>query len=70
MNSRVLGAIARLLTPWRTIRQLESEVERLKEILGNPYLAGVKIGKGVEVSPADLTISSHFCPWASATFAY
>ena len=51
MTSRVLGAIARLLTPWRTIRQLESEVARLKKILDNPYLAGMKIGRetGIEV---------------------
>ena len=51
MTSRLLGAIARLLTPWRTIRQLESEVERLKKIFDNPYLAGVKIGRetGIEV---------------------
>ena len=51
MTSRVLGAIARLLTPWRTIRQLEGEVERLKKILDNPYLAGIQIGRetGIEV---------------------
>ncbi len=51
MTSRVLGVIARLLTPWRTIRQLENEVERLKKILDNPYLAGVQIGRetGIEV---------------------
>ena len=65
MTSRVLGVIARLLTPWRTIRQLEGEVERLdveverldveverlKKILDNPYLAGVQIGRetGIEV---------------------
>lgn len=51
MNSRVLGAIARLLTPWRAISQLESEVARLKEIIANPYLVGVQIGKetGIEV---------------------
>ena len=58
MISRVLGVIARLLTPWRTIRQLEGEVERLegeverlKKIIANPYLTGVQIGQetGLEV---------------------
>ena len=51
MINRIQQAIARLLTPWRTIRQLESEVERLKKILDNPYLAGVQIGRetGIEV---------------------
>jgi hypothetical protein len=40
-----------LLTPWRTIRQLESEVARLDEIIANPYLAGLEIGRetGIEV---------------------
>jgi len=51
MINRIQQAIARLLTPWRTIRQLEGEVERLKKILDNPYLAGVQIGRetGIEV---------------------
>jgi hypothetical protein len=51
MISRITQAIARLLTPWRTIRQLESEVARLEEIIANPYLAGMEIGRetGIEV---------------------
>lgn len=51
MISRIQQAIARLLTPWRTIRQLESEVEGLEGVIANPYLAGVQIGQktGLEV---------------------
>jgi len=51
MISRITQAIARLLTPWRTIRQLEREVKRLEGIIANPYLAGLQIGRdtGIEV---------------------
>jgi hypothetical protein len=54
MTSRITQAIAcwlTLLTPWRTIRQLESEVARLEEIIANPFLAGLHIGRdtGIEV---------------------
>ena len=51
MTNSIFGAIARLLTPWHTICQLEGELERLKKILDNPYLAGVQIGRetGIEV---------------------
>jgi hypothetical protein len=52
MSNSILGTIACLLAPWRTIRQLESEVERLEAIIANPYLAGLEIGRetGIEVS--------------------
>jgi hypothetical protein len=51
MISRITQAIARLLTPWRTIRQLEREVKRLEGVIANPYLAGLQIGRdtGIEV---------------------
>lgn len=38
-----LRIIAKLLAPWRTIRRLEREVERLRKILENPFLFIVKI---------------------------
>jgi hypothetical protein len=49
--NRIMRTIARLLTPWRTIRQLEREVKRLKGVIANPYLAGLQIGRdaGIEV---------------------
>ncbi len=51
MISRITQAIARLLTPWRTIRQLDREVKRLEGVIANPYLAGLQIGRetGIEV---------------------
>ena len=49
--NRIMRTIARLLTPWRTIRQLERDVKRLEGVIANPYLAGLQIGRdtGIEV---------------------
>ena len=52
MSNSILGAIAHLLTPWRTIRQLEGEVARLKKILDNPYVTGVQIGRETGIAVA------------------
>ena len=49
MISRITQAIARLLTPWRTIRQLEREVKRLEGVIANPYLAGLQIGRDTDI---------------------
>ena len=46
MSNSIMTAVASLLTPWRTIRQLESEVARLEGIIANPYLTGFQIGQG------------------------
>lgn len=45
MNRAILRTIARLLAPWRTIRRLEATVERLEQVINNPMLAGIEIGK-------------------------
>jgi hypothetical protein len=49
--NRITQAIARLLTPWRTIRQLKRDIKRLEGVIANPYLAGLQIGRetGIEV---------------------
>lgn len=46
-----LRIIAKLLAPWRTIRRLEREVERLRKILENPFLVGIEQSKetGIEM---------------------
>jgi hypothetical protein len=49
MTNSILIAIVRLLTPWRTIRQLEREVARLEAIIANPYLAGLEIGRETDI---------------------
>lgn len=45
MTRAALRALARVLTPWRTIRRLEATVQRLEHVLVNPMLAGIEIGK-------------------------
>lgn len=51
MSTRFLRAIARLLAPWRTIRRLERSNERLCNLIENPELTGIEIGR----ENADLT---------------
>lgn len=51
MSTRLLRAIARLLTPWRTIRRLERSNEQLCNLIENPELTGIAIGR----ENADLT---------------
>ncbi|MBU6250956.1 MAG: hypothetical protein KGO47_07320 [Cyanobacteria bacterium REEB417] len=45
MNRPTLRALAHLLAPWRTIRRLEATVQRLEQVLANPMLAGIEIGR-------------------------
>ena len=40
-----LSALA-LLNPWRTVRQLREENERLAEIITDPLLTGIHMGNG------------------------
>jgi hypothetical protein len=42
---RRVGALARLLAPWRTIHRLEATVQRLEHVLADPMVAGIEIGK-------------------------
>lgn len=51
MSTRLLRALARLLAPWRTIRRLERTNERLCNLIENPELTGIAIGR----ENADLT---------------
>jgi hypothetical protein len=46
-----LRLLARLITPWRTIRRLERELDRLESILTNPLVSGIEIGRerGIEM---------------------
>jgi hypothetical protein len=46
-----LRLIARLIAPWRTIRRLERELQRLEDILADPLVSGIEIGRerGVEM---------------------
>jgi hypothetical protein len=46
MTRTVLRTLARLLAPWRTIRRLERENERLTNALSNPLLTGIDVGRG------------------------
>jgi hypothetical protein len=47
----VLKALAQLLRPWRTIRRLKRQNERLADALSNPLLTGIELGKerGIDV---------------------
>ena len=45
MSRFTLRALARLLKPWRTIRRLEANLQRLEQMLANPLLTGIEIGK-------------------------
>lgn len=45
MNTRILRIIARLLAPWRTIRRLEAEKDRLLQLIENPELTGIEISR-------------------------
>lgn len=45
MKPPTLRTLARLLAPWRTIRRLEATVQRLHDVLANPMLTGITIGK-------------------------
>ena len=45
MTRPTLRTIARLLAPWRTIRRLEATVQRLEQVLANPMLTGIEIGR-------------------------
>lgn len=51
MNTSTLRIISRLLAPWRTIRRLERSNERLLNLIENPELTGIAIGR----ENADLT---------------
>lgn len=51
MTTRLLRAIVRLLAPWRTIRRLERSNERLCNLIENPELTGIALGR----ENADLT---------------
>jgi hypothetical protein len=48
---RVARVIARLVAPWRAIRRLERENERLSGVLENPLLTGIEWGheRGLEM---------------------
>jgi hypothetical protein len=48
---RALRIIARLLAPWRTIRRLERDNERLSKAIENPLLTGIEWGRerGIEL---------------------
>jgi hypothetical protein len=43
MKRPTLGAIARLLAPWRTIRKLEAQNQLLSDALANPTITGIAI---------------------------
>jgi hypothetical protein len=43
MNRPTLRALARLLTPWRTIRRLEAQNQLLSDVLANPTITGIAI---------------------------
>lgn len=47
-----LRTFARLIAPWRTIRRLERDNQRLTDALSNPLLTGIELGKerGIEVA--------------------
>lgn len=45
MSTSILRTIARLLAPWRTIRRLERSNERLCNLIENPELTGIAIGR-------------------------
>ena len=49
--SRAARVIARLVAPWRTIRRLERENDRLSKAFTNPLLTGIEWGRerGIEV---------------------
>lgn len=42
---KTLRLIARLIAPWRTIRRLERQVDRLEGILSNPLTSGIEISR-------------------------
>lgn len=46
MTRTRLRRLAKLLVPWRTIRRLERDNERLTDALSNPLLTGIEVGKG------------------------
>lgn len=54
MSTRLLRAIVRLLAPWRTIRRLERSNERLCNLIENPELTGIALGR----ENADLTLTA------------
>jgi hypothetical protein len=43
--TRISRLIVRLIAPWRTIRRLKRQVERLEDVLSNPLLTGIELGK-------------------------
>jgi hypothetical protein len=45
MSTSILRTIARLLRPWRTIHRLERSNERLCNLIQNPELTGIEIGR-------------------------
>jgi len=49
--SRAARMIARLVAPWRTIRRLERDNERLVKVLQDPLLTGIEWGRerGIEL---------------------
>ena len=42
----VLDNLSAALNPWRTIRILRADNERLADALANPLLTGIRIGNG------------------------
>lgn len=51
MTPAIPRFIVRLIAPWRTIRRLQKQIDRLEGIISNPLVSGIEIGKerGIDV---------------------